>query len=72
MVLFMINIAPRTWTSPQKLFLKFSSSNAAKISFGFGVNGYKLNVLHDRYPHTPLMIVENGFGAFDKVEDFAS
>ena len=29
---------------------------------------YLLNHLHDRYPHTPLMIVENGLGAFDKVE----
>ncbi len=33
---------------------------------------YTLNVLHDRYPHTPLMIVENGFGAFDKVEEDGS
>ena len=29
---------------------------------------YTLNLLHDRYPHTPLMIVENGFGAYDKKE----
>lgn len=33
---------------------------------------YTLNKLHDRYPHTPLMIVENGFGAFDKVEEDGS
>lgn len=33
---------------------------------------YTLNVLHDRYPHTPLMIVENGFGAFDTVEEDGS
>lgn len=30
---------------------------------------YTLNVLHDRYPHTPLIVVENGFGAFDQVEE---
>ena len=29
---------------------------------------YTLNVLSDRYPHTPLMVVENGMGAIDKVE----
>lgn len=29
---------------------------------------YTLNILHDRYPHTPLMIVENVFGSFDKIE----
>ncbi|MEX2803793.1 glycoside hydrolase family 1 protein [Streptococcus sp. H31] len=29
---------------------------------------YTLNLLHDRYPDTPLMVVENGFGAFDQVE----
>ncbi|MDD8049200.1 MAG: family 1 glycosylhydrolase [Thomasclavelia sp.] len=29
---------------------------------------YTLNLLHGRYPNTPLMIVENGFGAFDEVE----
>ena len=33
---------------------------------------YTLNVIHDRYPHTPLMVVENGFGAFDKVEEDGS
>ena len=33
---------------------------------------YTLNILHDRYPHTPLMVVENGFGAFDKVEEDGS
>ena len=33
---------------------------------------YTLNQLHDRYPNTPLMIVENGFGAFDKVEEDGS
>jgi 6-phospho-beta-glucosidase len=29
---------------------------------------WTLNKLASRYPHTPLMVVENGFGAFDKVE----
>ena len=33
---------------------------------------YTLNYLHDRYPKTPLMVVENGFGAFDKVEEDGS
>ena len=33
---------------------------------------YTLNKLHARYPHTPLMVVENGFGAFDKVEEDGS
>ncbi len=33
---------------------------------------YTLNKLHGRYPHTPLMVVENGFGAFDKVEEDGS
>lgn len=33
---------------------------------------YTLNILHDRYPHTPLMVVENGFGAFDTVEEDGS
>lgn len=33
---------------------------------------YTLNVLHGRYPHTPLMVVENGFGAFDVVEEDGS
>ncbi|MDU5577970.1 MAG: family 1 glycosylhydrolase, partial [Streptococcus parasanguinis] len=28
---------------------------------------YSLNLLYDRY-HCPLFIVENGFGAYDKVE----
>ena len=27
---------------------------------------YTLNKIHDRYPHTPIMVVENGLGAFDK------
>ena len=29
---------------------------------------WTLNKLASRYPDTPLMVVENGFGAFDKVE----
>lgn len=33
---------------------------------------YVLNTLHNRYPKTPLMVVENGFGAFDKVEEDGS
>ena len=33
---------------------------------------YTLNVLAGRYPDTPLMVVENGFGAFDKVEEDGS
>ena len=33
---------------------------------------YTLNKLTDRYPGTPLMIVENGFGAYDKVESDGS
>ena len=33
---------------------------------------YTLNKLSSRYPHTPLMVVENGFGAFDKVEEDGS
>ena len=33
---------------------------------------YTLNLLHSRYPKTPFMIVENGFGAFDKVEEDGS
>ena len=33
---------------------------------------YTLEYLHGRYPHTPLMIVENGLGAFDKVEEDGS
>ena len=33
---------------------------------------YVLNVLHARYPKTPLMVVENGLGAFDKVEEDGS
>ena len=33
---------------------------------------YTLNTIHGRYPNTPLMIVENGFGAFDKVEEDGS
>ena len=33
---------------------------------------YTLNLVHDRYPHTPLMIVENGFGAYDQVEEDGS
>lgn len=30
---------------------------------------YMLKKLHDRYPDIPLMIVENGFGGVDKLED---
>ncbi|MCF0259336.1 MAG: family 1 glycosylhydrolase, partial [Erysipelotrichaceae bacterium] len=30
------------------------------------------NKLSSRYPHTPLMIVENGFGAMDNVEEDGS
>ncbi|MBO6046431.1 MAG: family 1 glycosylhydrolase [Erysipelotrichaceae bacterium] len=33
---------------------------------------YTLKQLASRYPHTPLMIVENGFGAFDTVEEDGS
>ncbi len=33
---------------------------------------WTLNKLAERYPHTPLMVVENGFGAFDKVEEDGS
>ena len=33
---------------------------------------YTLNLLHDRYPDIPLMVVENGFGAFDTVEEDGS
>jgi len=33
---------------------------------------YTLRKLQGRYPDTPLMVVENGFGAFDKVEDDGS
>ena len=33
---------------------------------------YTLNKLHDRYPKTPLMVVENGFGAFDVKEEDGS
>ncbi|MCD7809563.1 MAG: family 1 glycosylhydrolase [Erysipelotrichaceae bacterium] len=33
---------------------------------------YTLKKLSSRYPGTPLMVVENGFGAFDKVEEDGS
>lgn len=33
---------------------------------------YTLDTLAGRYPDTPLMVVENGFGAFDKVEEDGS
>lgn len=33
---------------------------------------YTLNLLQNRYPGVPLMVVENGFGAFDKVEEDGS
>ena len=33
---------------------------------------YTLNLLHDRYPDTSLFVVENGFGAYDKVEEDGS
>ena len=33
---------------------------------------WSLTKLADRYPHLPLMVVENGFGAFDKVEEDGS
>ncbi len=33
---------------------------------------YTLNKLRDRYLGTPLMVVENGFGAFDKVKEDGS
>ena len=33
---------------------------------------YTLEFLADRYPGVPLMVVENGFGAFDKVEEDGS
>ncbi len=33
---------------------------------------WTLNKLAERYPGTPLMVVENGFGAFDKVEEDGS
>ena len=33
---------------------------------------YTLNKLSDRYPHTPLMVVENGLGMIDKKEDDGS
>lgn len=33
---------------------------------------YTLDTLAGRYPNTPLMVVENGFGAFDKVEEDGS
>ncbi len=33
---------------------------------------YALEQLNDRYPHVPLMIVENGLGAQDKVEEDGS
>ena len=33
---------------------------------------WTLNKIAERYPHLPLMVVENGFGAFDKVEEDGS
>lgn len=33
---------------------------------------YTLKLLADRYPNTPLMVVENGIGAYDKVEEDGS
>ena len=33
---------------------------------------WTLNKLAERYPGVPLMVVENGFGAFDKVEEDGS
>ena len=33
---------------------------------------WTLNKLAARYPHVPLMVVENGFGAFDKMEEDGS
>ena len=33
---------------------------------------WTLNKLAERYPHVPLMVVENGFGAYDKVEEDGS
>ena len=33
---------------------------------------YTLNLLASRYPHTPLMVVENGLGMIDKVEEDGS
>ncbi len=29
-------------------------------------------MIHARYPHIPLMVVENGFGAYDKAEEDGS
>lgn len=33
---------------------------------------YSLNELSEMYPHTPIMIVENGLGAYDKLNDDGS
>ncbi len=33
---------------------------------------WTINKLASRYPHVPLMVVENGFGAFDKMEEDGS
>lgn len=30
---------------------------------------YTLNHIHDRYPNIPLMVVENGYGGIDKLEE---
>lgn len=39
--------------------------------WGFDPDGlrYTLNELGEMYPHTPIMIVENGLGAYDTVEE---
>ncbi|CAH0418139.1 6-phospho-beta-glucosidase [Periweissella ghanensis] len=41
--------------------------------WGWGLDAdglrYSLNELSEMYPHTPIMIVENGLGAYDKLED---
>jgi len=33
---------------------------------------YTLNLITDRYPNTPIMVVENGFGGIDQVENDGS
>ncbi|GMA08674.1 beta-glucosidase [Tetragenococcus halophilus subsp. flandriensis] len=33
---------------------------------------YTLNLLHDRYPEVPLMVVENGFGGIDEIDEDGS
>jgi 6-phospho-beta-glucosidase len=71
-----VTVDPNAQTSAGNMSLGAKNPYLKASDWGWQIDPiglrWTLNKLASRYPGTPLMVVENGFGAFDKVEEDGS